>query len=101
MPNRNSNPGPVLWQGDAPLPCYIRFTTYKNSPRAVFFAFKVCIPELYDSYVSYRDLYYIYDAVIPSMPIYYLYFINENVEQSLPDFCSLLMVLISRKIPEN
>jgi hypothetical protein len=65
----------------------------------LFFAYKVCICKLYDSKVSNRDLYYIYDSVIPSIPK--CTFFNDNVDQSLSDFCSLLMVLISRKIPEN
>jgi hypothetical protein len=37
---------------------------------SLFFAYKVCISKLYDSYMSYKDLCYIYDSVISGMPIY-------------------------------
>jgi len=60
-----------------------------NIHNALFFAYKykVCIPKLYDSYVSYRDLYYIYDSVIHSMPIYmYVLFLTKMLSNPCQTF---------------
>jgi hypothetical protein len=88
---------------DTLLPIAIYASPLLKIHHALFFAHKVCISQLYDSYTVCLTKICITSKIQSSLACLFtcMNFFNENVEQSLSDFCSLLMVLISRKIPEN